>query len=82
MFPKRYDFTAFKIYADEGNVVRISRVDPSKHACESCRRPAEYLLRSSWDVHGQCDVAECQSCLSNALLQSVDGMGIDKFVLQ
>lgn len=60
---KHIDFTGVTITDEDTGTYAITRVDPREHRCESCMEPAEYLLRSEWDMHGQCEVAQCQQCL-------------------
>lgn len=61
---KHIDFTGVTITDADTGRITIRRVDPADHRCESCMEPAEYMLRAvDWDIHGQCDVPECQSCL-------------------
>lgn len=62
---KHTDFTGVVAY-DEGGTYEIMRVDPAEHKCESCMGPAEYRLRSDWDMLGQCEVDQCQHCLLEA----------------
>lgn len=60
---KHIDFTGVTITDADTGTYRVRRVDPAFHVCESCGAPAEYMLRSDWDMHGQCEVSECQGCL-------------------